>query len=106
MLAGGAIARVEWASVDTSEIVMLSGRTIATVSVAAPTMCPPEALAGDIYARDIDKLAEVGREDPVAAWMLEEGSSAPNDGRPSVPTRFLCVAEETVMLASSTIGYA
>ena len=106
MLAGGAIARVERASVDTSEIVMLSGRTIAMVSVAAPTRCAPELLAGDIYARDNDKLLELGREDPVAAWMLEEDSSAPNDGRRFVPSHFLCLAEETVMLASSTIGYA
>jgi hypothetical protein len=64
LLAGGAIARVEWASVDTSEIVMLSGRTIARVSVAAPTRCASETLAGAIYPRDIDKLPRSGARIP------------------------------------------
>ena len=63
---------------------MLSGRTIATITVAAPTMYALEALIGGVYAQDGEKLAEVAREDPVAARTIEEGGSAPNDGRPSV----------------------
>jgi hypothetical protein len=45
------------ASVDTSSTAMLRGRTIATIIVAAPTMYPPEALPGDVYARDGEELA-------------------------------------------------
>jgi hypothetical protein len=30
----------------------ISGRTIATITVAAPTMYPLEALPGDVYVRD------------------------------------------------------
>lgn len=60
------------------------GRTIETITVAAPTMYPLEALPGDVYVRDGEKVAEVAREVPVAARTIEEGASAPNDGRPSV----------------------
>ena len=41
------------------------GRTIATITVAAPTMYPLEALPGDVYVRDGEKVAEVAREVPV-----------------------------------------
>jgi hypothetical protein len=58
--------------VDTSETAMLRGRTIAMITVAAPTMYPLEALPGDVYARDGKKLAEVARADPVAARTIEE----------------------------------
>ena len=47
-------------------------------------MYPLEALPGDVYVRDGEKVAEVAREVPVAARTIEEGASAPNDGRPSV----------------------
>jgi len=73
-----------------------------------------EALRGEVYARDGEKLAEVTRDDPVAARTIEEGVSARNDCRPSVlspatdpgeqRTVLLCLTEETVVLASSTIG--
>jgi hypothetical protein len=43
-----------------------------------------EALPGDVYVRDGEKVAEVARKVPVAARTIEEGASAPNDGRPSV----------------------
>ena len=56
---------------------MLSGRTIATMTVAAPTMYPLEALPGDVYVRDGEKVAEVAGEVPVAARTIEEGASAP-----------------------------
>ena len=64
---------------------MLSGRTIATMTVAAPTMYPLEALPGDVYVRDGEKVAEVAGEVPVAARTIEEGASAPMTAvRPSV----------------------
>ena len=47
-------------------------------------MYPLEALPGDVYARDGEKLAELAREDPVAAGTIEEGAPAPNDAWPSV----------------------
>ena len=47
-------------------------------------MYPLEALPGDVYVRDGEKVAEVAREVPVAARTIEEGASAPNDGRRSV----------------------
>jgi len=37
------------------------GRTIATITVAAPTMYPLEALPGDVYVRDGEKVAEAAR---------------------------------------------
>jgi len=43
---------VDGASAETSETAMLSGRTIATITVAAPTMYPLEALPGDVCVRD------------------------------------------------------
>jgi len=53
---------VDGANADTSETAMLSGRTIATITVAAPTMYPLEALPGDVYVRDGEKVAEAARE--------------------------------------------
>ena len=47
-------------------------------------MYPLEALPGDVYVRDGEKVAEVAREVPVAARTIEEGASVPNDRRPSV----------------------
>jgi hypothetical protein len=69
-----------------------------------------EALRGDVYAREGEKLAE----DPAAGRTIEEGVSARNDCRPSAlspatdpgerRTVLLCLTEETVLLASSMIG--
>ena len=56
---------------------MLSGQTIATITVAAPTMYPLEALPGDVYVRDGEKVAEVAREVPVAARTIEEALQPP-----------------------------
>ena len=36
-------------------------------------MYPLEALPGDVYVRDGEKVAEVAREVPVAARTIEEG---------------------------------
>jgi hypothetical protein len=40
-------------------------------------MYPLEALPGDVYVRDSEKVAEVACEVPVAARTIEEGASAP-----------------------------
>jgi hypothetical protein len=40
---------------------MLSGRTIATITVAVPTMYPPEAFPGYFYARDSDARTRLRR---------------------------------------------
>jgi hypothetical protein len=40
-------------------------------------MYPLEALPGDVYVRDGEKVAEVAREVPVAARTIEEGASGP-----------------------------
>jgi hypothetical protein len=74
------MARVDRASVDTSQTARLSGRTVATITVAARTMYPHDALPDDVYARVGEKLAEAAREDAVAARTIEEGSSALNSG--------------------------
>ena len=54
---------------------------MATITAAARTMYPHDALPDDVYARVGDKLAEVAREDSGAARMIEEGVSALNGGR-------------------------
>jgi hypothetical protein len=53
------------------------GRTIATITVAAPTMYPLEALPGDVYVRDGEKVAEVAHEVPVAARTIKGGRFSP-----------------------------
>jgi hypothetical protein len=47
-------------------------------------MFPRDALSHDVYARVAEKLAEIAREDPLAARTIEEGASALNGGRPFV----------------------
>ena len=74
---------------------------MAMISVAAPTMYPLEALPGDVYARDGEKLAELAREDPVAAGTIEEGAPAPNDAWPSV----LSPGEQLEVLEGFVGGY-
>jgi hypothetical protein len=64
-------------------------------------MYPLEALPGDVYERDGEKVAEVAREVPVAARTIEEGASAPNDGRPSV----LSPGEQLQVLEGFVGGY-
>ena len=55
---------------------------MATNTAAARTMYPHDALSGDVYARVVEKLAEVAREDSGAARTIEDGLSAVNGGRP------------------------
>jgi hypothetical protein len=55
---------------------------MATITAAARTMYPHDALPDDVYARVGERLAEVVREDPAAARTIEEGVSALNGGEP------------------------
>jgi hypothetical protein len=66
---------------DTSETATLSSTAMATITAAARTMYPHDALPEEVYVRVGDKLAEVAREDSGAARMIEEGVSALNGGR-------------------------
>ena len=66
----------------TPETATLGSRTMATITAAARTMYPHDALPDDVYARVGAKLAEVTCEDPEAAHIIEEGVSALDGGRP------------------------
>jgi hypothetical protein len=68
--------------VSTPETATLSSQTMATITAAARTMYPHDALPDDVYARVGDKLAEAAREDSGAAQTIEEGVSALNGSRP------------------------
>ena len=48
----------------TPETATLGSRAMATITAAARTMYPHDALPDDVYARVGAKLAEVAREDP------------------------------------------
>jgi hypothetical protein len=55
---------------------------MATITAAARTMYPHDALPDDVYARVGEKLAEAVREDAGTTRTIEDGVSALNDGRP------------------------
>jgi hypothetical protein len=55
---------------------------MATITAAARTMYPHDALPDDVYARVAEKLAEAAREDSGAARTIEDGVSALNGGGP------------------------
>ena len=55
---------------------------MATITAAARTVYPHDALPDGVYARVADKLAEAAREDSGTARMIEDGVSALNGGRP------------------------
>jgi hypothetical protein len=55
---------------------------MATITAAARTMYPHDALSDDVYARVAEKLAEAAREDSGAARTIEDGVSALNGGGP------------------------
>ena len=67
---------MEGAEVSTPETATFSGRMMATISAAARTMYPHDALPDEVYARTGEKLAEAAREDPAAARTIQEGVSA------------------------------
>ena len=67
---------------STPETATLSSRAMATITAAARSMYPHDALPDDVYARVGEKLAEAAREDSVAARTIEEGVSALNVGQP------------------------
>jgi hypothetical protein len=55
---------------------------MATITAAARTMYPHDALPDDVYECVAEKLAEAAQEDSAAARMIEDGVSALNGGRP------------------------
>jgi hypothetical protein len=55
---------------------------MATITAAARTMYPHDALPDEVYARVGEKLAEAAREDPGAARTIEDSVSTLNGGRP------------------------
>jgi hypothetical protein len=55
---------------------------MATITAAARTMYPHDALPDDVYARVGEKLAEAARENPETARTIEDGVSALDDGQP------------------------
>ena len=55
---------------------------MATITAAARTIYPHDALPDDVYARVGEKLAETAREDPGTARTIEDGVSALNGSRP------------------------
>jgi hypothetical protein len=55
---------------------------MATITAAARTIYPHDALPDDVYARVGEKLAVMAREDPGIARTIEDGVSALNGGRP------------------------
>ena len=55
---------------------------MATITAAARTIYPHDALPDDVYARVGEKLAEAAREDPGTARTIEDGVSALNGSRP------------------------
>jgi len=60
----------------------LGNWAMATITAAARTMYPHDALPDAVYARVGEKLAEAAREDSGAARMIEDGVSALNSGGP------------------------
>ncbi len=55
---------------------------MATITAAARTLYPHDALPDEVYSRVADKLADAAREDPDVARTIEEGSSTLAAGRP------------------------
>lgn len=53
-----------------------------TITAAARTLYPHEALPDEVYARVGIRLAEVARADPDTARTIDEGVSALNAGQP------------------------
>jgi hypothetical protein len=54
---------------------------MATITAAARTMYPHDALPDDVYAPVGEKLAEAAREDSEVARTIDDGVSVLNDGR-------------------------
>jgi hypothetical protein len=54
---------------------------LATITAAARTMYPHDALPDEVYARVADKLAEASDASPETARTIDEGVAALNDDR-------------------------
>jgi hypothetical protein len=68
--------------VGTPETAALSSRAMATITAAARTMYPHDALPDEVYARVGDKLAQAAHDDADTAQTIEEGVAALNGPRP------------------------
>ena len=59
----------------------LRRQMMATITAAARTMYPHDALPDEVYARVADKLVEAADGSPETARVIEEGVAVLNDGR-------------------------
>jgi hypothetical protein len=66
--------------VSTPETTALGSQTLATITAAARTMYPHDALPDEVYARVAEKLAEAAAEDAEAARVIAEGVGELGDG--------------------------
>jgi hypothetical protein len=73
---------VEGAAQKAARSGALGSQTLATITAAARTMYPHDALLDDVYARVGEKLDEAAREDSGVARLIEDGVSALNGGMP------------------------
>jgi hypothetical protein len=64
-----------------SEVESLRSRVTATITAAARTMYPHDALPDQVYARVADKLAEAAEASAETARVIEEGVAVLDDDR-------------------------
>ena len=63
------------------EVASLRSQMMATITAAARTMYPHDALPDEVYARVADKLVEAADGSPETARTIEEGVAVLNDDR-------------------------
>ena len=63
------------------EVASLRSQMMATITAAARTMYPHDALPDEVYARVADKLVEAAEGSADTARTIEEGVAVLNDGR-------------------------
>ena len=64
-----------------SEVVSLRSRVMATITAAARSMYPHDALPDEVYARVADKLVEAAEASAETARVIEKGVAVLDDGR-------------------------
>ena len=64
-----------------SEVVSLRNRVMATITAAARSMYPHDALPDEVYARVADKLVEAAEASAETARVIEKGVAVLDDGR-------------------------
>jgi hypothetical protein len=67
---------------ETPETSFLGSQFMATITAAARTMYPHDALPDDVYRRVGEQLAEAAGADPAAAAAIADGVFALNHGQP------------------------